>query len=295
MAKKPSKQSAKKPVEKVDKKKDKKIDKKRRQKKEIPAYKHRSFRRSYREDYRRDLKVPKAGRHVLETFKTIFRNYKYFGLLLLIMSVVGVLMMWATMETTMVFGALIFLVIWLMSIFLVRHEMAGRKINLRDGFFNAMTPLISVLVVFLVALVQCVPIFLLIIAYSAAVKTDFLATPVYALMFWAFAGLMILISGYLLSSSLIALVAVSAPGLYPIKALSAASDLMVGRRVRFVLRLLVLVLVVMAMWAIIVLPLSLWNLPEMVLTIAVTILGCFISMYVAVYLYIYYRSLIDNE
>ena len=295
MAKKPSKKTVKKSVKKVDKKTDKKNDKKRRQKKEIPAYKHRSFKRSYREDYRRDLNVPKASKHVFETFKTIFRNYKYFGLLLVIMSAVGMLVMWATMETTMVFGVLIFLVIWLMSVFLVRHEMAGRKIKLRDGFFNAMTPLISVLVVFLVALVQCVPIFLLIIAYSAAIKTEFLVTPVYALMFWAFAGLMILISGYLLSSSLIALVAVSAPGLYPIKALSAASDLMVGRRVRFVLRLLVLILVVMAIWAVLVLPLSLWNLPEMVLTAAVTIVGCFTSMFVAVYLYIYYRSLIDND
>ena len=84
-------------------------------------------------------------------------------------------------EVTMVFSILIFLMIWLVTIFILRHKLAKNKIKLRDALYNAMTPLLSTLVVFLVALVQCIPIFLLIIAYSAAVQTGFLNTPFYAL------------------------------------------------------------------------------------------------------------------
>ena len=143
-------------------------------------------------------------------------------------------------EVSIVFGVLIFLTLWLTTIFLVRHLMAGHKVKLRDGLYNAMTPLISTLLVFVVAVIQCIPIFLLVIAFSAAMATDFLATPFYAFLFFVFAAVMILISAYLLSSSLIALIAVSAPGMYPMQALRTSSELMMGRRVKFVIRLVAL-------------------------------------------------------
>ena len=236
---------------------------------------HKSFKRSYREDYRRELEVPGIMYHIFASFRIIFKNWKLFLPLLIIVVVlnaalVGImsesgyvqfqevmdessetvtggelgnvakagLLLISTIttgglsgessEAAVVFSVIIFLIIWLTTIFLLRHLLAGHKVKLRDGLYNAMTPLISTFVVFAVAVIQCVPIFLLIIVYSAAVQTDFLATPFYALLFFIFAVLMILLSGYLLSSSLIALVAVSAPGLYPMKALHTASDLMMG-------------------------------------------------------------------
>ena len=76
-------------------------------------------------------------------------------------------------EAATVFGVLIFLMLWLVTIFLLRHLMAGHKVKLRDGLYNAMTPLISTLMVLIVAVIQCIPIFLLIVAYSAAVQTEF--------------------------------------------------------------------------------------------------------------------------
>ena len=201
-------------------------------------------------------------------------------------------------EAAVVFGVIIFLIMWLTTIFLLRHRLAGHKVKLRDGLYNAMTPLVSTFVVFAVAVVQCIPIFLLVIAYAAAVQTEFLATPFYALVFFIFAAVMILLSGYLLSSSLIALVAVSAPGLYPVKALYTASDLMMGRRVKFILRLVALVIAVVMMWVVVMLPLILfdmfmkqfeWTAGVPFVPVCLTAMTCFTMIYITTYLYLYYR------
>lgn len=207
-------------------------------------------------------------------------------------------------EAAVVFGALVFLILWLVTIFLLRHLMAGHKVKLRDGLYNAMTPLISTFVVLIVALIQCIPIFLLIVAYSAAVQTEFLATPFYALVFFIFASLMIILSAYLLSSSLMALVAVSAPGLYPFKALRTASDLMMGRRVKFILRLVALILALAIMWVVVMLPLILfdmwmkqfeWTTGIPFVPICLNAMTCFTAIYVTAYLYKYYRWMLDYE
>ena len=206
-------------------------------------------------------------------------------------------------EAPVVFGVLIFLIIWLTTIFLLRHLLAGHKVSLRDGLYNAMTPLVSSFVVFAVAVFQCIPIFLLIIVYSSAVQTEFLATPFYALVFFIFAALMILLSGYLLSSSLMAFVAVSAPGMYPLRALNVSSDLMAGRRTRFILRLVALVLVLAIVWVLVMLPLILfdmwmkqfeWTEGIPFVPICLVTMTCFSAIYITTYLYMYYRWMLKG-
>lgn len=206
-------------------------------------------------------------------------------------------------EAAMAFGVLILLVTWLTTIYLLRHRLAGHVVKMRDGLYNAMTPLISSLVVLFIAIIQCVPIFILTIVYSAAVQTEFLATPFYALLFFIFALLMITISGYLLSSSLMALVATTAPGMYPMKALQTASDLMMGRRVRFVIRLIALFFVVVLMWTIVMLPVILfdlwlksfeWAAGFPLVPICFTVMTWATAIYVTTYLYLYYRWLLEE-
>ena len=207
-------------------------------------------------------------------------------------------------ESASVLQAIIFLTVWLVTIFLLRHILAGHKIKLRDGLYNAMTPFISTLVVFLVAILQCVPIFIFLIALSAAVKTGFLATPFYALLFVGFAAVMIALSAYLLSSSLVALVAVSVPGLYPKQALSTASELMMGRRIKFIIRLVALIFAMVIMWAVVMLPLILfdlsmrqfaWTANVPFIPICMAVMSAFTMMYVTAYIYLYYRWMLDYE
>ena len=263
-----------------------------------PSKKRESFRRVYRDELKRDFKAPSMSEHIVRSFQMMFKNWKLF----LPLGVIGVLILVLTVgvtgffkETAGVFEVMVFLVLWLTTIFLVRQIMAKNKVSLRDGLYNAMTPLISTFVIFAVVVVECIPIFLFIIAYSAAIETGFLAAPFYALLFWGFAGLMFIISGYLLSSSLIALLAVTVPGVYPFRALVMATDLMRGRKMKFVLRLLVLVLVLAVIFAAIILPLSALKVLPEVISVIIEFLACFGVIYAATYLYIYYRSLLNNE
>ena len=208
-------------------------------------------------------------------------------------------------EAQTIFAVISFLIIWLVTIYLLRFLVAGKKVKLRDGFYNACTPLISTFVVFAVAVVQAIPIFIVIFTYSAAVQTDFLSTPFYALVYFIFAAALILLSLYLLSGTLMALVAVTAPGLYPMTALKTASDLMAGRRIRFVVRLVFLLLVLEVVWVVVMLPLmtiDLWlkglidwlnGVPFV--PVLLLIMTSFTFIYVAAYLYLYYRRVLAYE
>ena len=207
-------------------------------------------------------------------------------------------------ETNTVFFVLIFLILWLCTIFILRHRLAGHRIKLRDALYNAMTPMISSFVIFVITVIQCIPIFFLIIVYSSAVQTDFLSTPFYALLFFIFAALMVILSGYLLSSSLIAFVAVSAPGLYPMKAMHAASDLMMGRRFKFVLRIIALLIIMALTWVAVMLPLIVfdllmknfeWAAGIPFVPVCLLVMTCFTGIYITAYLYLYYRWMLNYD
>lgn len=208
-------------------------------------------------------------------------------------------------ESQTVFMLLLFLIMWLVTIFLLRHFLAGEHPRLRDGLYNALSPLLSTLVVFVVIFIQAIPLMLVIITYSAAVMTNFLATPFYALLYFIFAALMLLLSGYLLSSSLMALVAVTAPGVYPLTALFAASDLMASRRLKMILRLIYLVFVIAIIYIITMMPIILldlwfksmwsWISGWPIVPFFLLVVTCFVFMYATTYLYLYYRWLLDYK
>ena len=143
------------------------------------------------------------------------------------------------------------------------------------------------------------------ITLSAARVNGFLSTPFYALVYFIFAALMLTISGYLLSSSLIALVAVTVPGVYPRAALVTASDLMASRRLELIIRVLYLLFVVIVVYLVTMLPIilidlwlkSIWgwisNVP--IVPFCLLIVTCFVFIYSTTYLYRYYRWLLDYK
>ena len=271
----------------------KKDSKKKKKEKSI-----KSFRRAYREDYVVKNNLPGAGEQVAKSFGIIIKNWKLFLPLLIMGAVFDVVFAGTQLfvkETGGVFTVITILILWLISLYFARHIINKQKVSFWDGLFNALGPLISTLIVFAVVVIECIPIFLLIIVYSAAMSTEFLTGPFYILLFLGFAALMILISGYFLPVSLITFVAVSAPGLYPVRAFNAATELMKGRKMNLVYRLVALVLVLMLVWAIVLFPLAALKLPQMVLIVFVTILMCFSIIYIAVYLYIYYIWVLNEE
>ncbi|MBR3368219.1 hypothetical protein IKG45_00285 [Candidatus Saccharibacteria bacterium] len=304
-----------------------------------------SFRRTYKEEYIDEFQPPRLTTHAMRTFKILFKNWKVFGGLLLLVVIFGTLFVGLMSQKTIssiqsvadseelsgflkatvvlaktattgginqslsdsqsLIFSLLFVLIWLATTYSLRNLLAGKKITLRQSLYNSFAPFVSTFLVFLTVLVELVPIFLLIIFYSAAIQTDFLSTPFYALIFLVFAILLIALSLFLVSSSIIALAAVSAPGLYPMEALRSAYDLMFRRRLQFIFRILFLAFVVIVTFAIIMLPIILidsaiksvadWATEIPVIPFFLLTMTCFNFMYISAYIYLYYREMLDYE
>lgn len=256
----------------------------------------RDFRLQRTKDTAKPTILPGVGEQVGISFDVIISGWKNFALLFLC-GAIGMILLVGTnfifSETNWVFATIVFLAVWLVAIYFARHVVTKKKVSFRDGLFNAMGPLIATFVIFVVAAIECVPVVLTVIAHSAANATGFLAEPFYAGLLFGFDVLMVLITGYLLPSTLVALVAVTAPGIYPIQALKSVSELMMGRKVDLICRLVVLCLVLGLAWVLILFPLVALKLPQIVLVVAVMILECFSIIYMATYMYIYYRFLLD--
>ena len=208
-------------------------------------------------------------------------------------------------EVQQVYAILIFIVAWLTTIYLTRHRLAGHKVRLRDGFYNAMTPLISSLLIVLMIMMELIPIIIVVVVYSAAVTTNFLSTPFYAFLFFIFAALMITLSAFLIAESFMALFAVSVPGIYPMEALRISTDLMAGRKIKFLIRLIYLVLALIVIWTIIMLPTILadlwvkehveWMTGIPVVPFVLMVMTVFSIIYMTIYCYLFYRRILDYD
>lgn len=207
-------------------------------------------------------------------------------------------------EVQQVIAIFLFAVTWLVTIYLLRQLLAGNHPRLRDGLFNALAPLLSSLCVIALIFVHAIPIMLFTILYSSAEATNFLSEPLYAFLFWALGGLLILLSCYLLPGSILALVAVTVPGIYPMTAINATTDLIQGRRTRFIIRLAFAALFLAVMWVIVMLPLTWLDLfvrdklasPDIpVMPFIIQLMTTFSVCYITAYIYLFYRRMLDNE
>ena len=209
-------------------------------------------------------------------------------------------------DAQIVIAVLLFTIIWLVAIYLARHLLAGhQEIKMRDGFYSALSPLVSTLVVGLIIFLEAVPIMLTIIVFQVALTTEFLSTPFYALLFFMFAALMITLSLYLLSSSFFAIIVVSAPGLYPLTAVRMAKNLIMGRRLRFLIRVFYLVIIVALLYLLLLMPAIIldgalksqfaWLAESKIPFVAILQLTItvFIFIYLSIYFYLFYRALLD--
>ena len=209
-------------------------------------------------------------------------------------------------DAQVVIAVLLFTIIWLVTIYLARHLLAGhQEIKMRDGFYSALSPLVSTLVVGLNIFLEAVPIMLTIIVFQVALTTEFLSTPFYALLFFMFAALMITLSLYLLSSSFFAIIVVSAPGLYPLTAVRMAKNLIMGRRLRFLIRVFYLVIIVALLYLLLLMPAIIldgalksqftWFAESKIPFVAIIQLTItvFIFIYLSIYFYLFYRALLD--
>ncbi len=208
-------------------------------------------------------------------------------------------------DVQQVYAGLIMLLAWLTTIWLLRNILAGNKVKLRDGLYSAGSPILSTFLIALLAVVQLLPLALAFIAYSAASITGLLDNGVEAMLFWFADLLLAMLSVYWLSSTFFALIIVTLPGMYPFNAIKTAGDLVVGRRLRLLLRFIWMSLGVFIVWALVLIPTiifdswlkSIWAAASWVPIVPVVLLivTSFTIVWVSSYTYLLYRKVIADD
>jgi hypothetical protein len=207
-------------------------------------------------------------------------------------------------EAQQIYALLIFLLTWLTVVWLLRNILAGNKVKLRDGLYNSGSPIIATILVSLFMLIQMIPMGLAIIFYVAAASTGLLDGGVEAMLFWISAGLLSSLSLYWLIGSFFALIIITLPGMYPAKALKSATELVRGRRLRILMRVMWMVTVVIIMWALILVPSILFDswLKSLIsgidwlplIPVVMLLLSSATVVWVSAYVYLLYRKVVEN-
>lgn len=210
-------------------------------------------------------------------------------------------------DVQQVYIGLIAFLTWLSTVWLLREILADRKPNLRDGLYSSAAPLISTVLVFVYMLIQLLPVGFLAISYSALYSIGYISEGFGMFIFSIIAILVVSLTLYWMTSTFIALVVVTLPGMYPGQALKIAGDLVVGRRLRIVYRLLWMIFIAALAWAIIMIPIVLfdswlsgrvdWAWLDWLPTVpfVASLLGSATAVWMASYIYLLYRKVVDDD
>lgn len=208
-------------------------------------------------------------------------------------------------EAQSVLGGLTVFFAWLATVWALRNIMAGRSIRARDAIYSSGAPVLSTVIVAFFIAVQLLPGAVALLVYNTAIATGFIEGGVEAMAFWIGIVLLVALSLYWITSTVIALVVVTLPGMYPFQAIRTAGDLVIGRRLRILFRILWAVILTVILWLLILIPIILLDgwvkkawpvidwlpiVPSSLLFIsAVTIIS------LAAYVYMLYRKVVDDD
>lgn len=208
-------------------------------------------------------------------------------------------------EAQQIYAGLIALLIWLTTVWLLRATRAGQRPRFRDGLYNAGAPIVPTVAVSFALIIQLVPAALAVIAFGAAMSTGFLNEGVEAMIFTVVATLLIVLSTYWVTSTLIALIVVTLPGMYPMYALKTAGDLVIGRRLRILFRWLWLALLVLIVWSVVMIPIIILDtwikslIPTIqwlpIVPVTLLLMSSLTITFVAAYVYLFYRKVVEDD
>lgn len=202
-----------------------------------------------------------------------------------------------------IYLGLTLLLTWLASIWLLREVLAGRKPRFRDGLYSSGAPIVSTTLIVLVMLIQLIPVGVVSLVYAALAGVGIVSAGFGAMIFAVIAILALTLVLYWMVPSFIALVIVTLPGMYPFAALRAAGDLVVGRRLAILYRILWLLMLIIIGWLVVMVPLvildgwlkNLWQWYEGVpiVPVLVTTASTATLVWSSAYIYMLYRKLVD--
>ena len=211
----------------------------------------------------------------------------------------------ATNVSQQVLGALVGLYIWLTAIWLLRAVFGKKKVLVRDGLYRAGAPVIALAVLFAVILMQLLPAAIAVVAYGAADASGVLKQTVILMLAGGATILIVALSLYWMTSTIFAMAIATLPGMYPFEALRLASDIVLGRRIRILLRLVWLIGLLALVWVVVLVPVIVLDglikgaLPIVQWLPLVPLTALFLAtsslIFAASYTYLFYRKVVDDD
>lgn len=177
-------------------------------------------------------------------------------------------------------------------IWALRQVIAGASLRIRDAFYRGMYPFVPFILVLLVIGLQLLPLLIGAGIYSVVVHNGIAVMFVEKLVWGLLFAVLALVSLYLVSSSIFALYIVTLVDMSPVKALRSARKLVKHRRLQIIRKLLFLPLLLLAVAALIMLPVILWLTP--IASWVFFALKMFALLVTHSYLYILYRELLNE-
>ncbi len=154
------------------------------------------------------------------------------------------------------YQTILLIVVSLVLIWALRQSLAAKPVRLtvRDAFYKGLYPVVPLLLVLLVIALQLVPLLIANFLYSIVFGNGLAVTAIEKGLWALLLGLLVLLSLYMVTSSIFALYIVTLPNVRPMQALRKARELVRHRRWVIMRKLLFLPVALLACAAVIIVP-----------------------------------------
>lgn len=153
-----------------------------------------------------------------------------------------------------VYQSVVLVIMSLAVIWTLRQTYEGREARYGDAFYKSQYPLVPFLLVLLVISLQLIPLAVGSFLYSLVIGGGLATTIVEQAIWGVLIFLLVLLSLYMLASSLLALYAVTLPNMRPLQALRSSRELVRHRRWAIIRKLLFLPLALLLLAAAVTIP-----------------------------------------
>ncbi len=154
------------------------------------------------------------------------------------------------------YQSMLLIVVSLVLIWALRQSLAEKKlqVTVRDAFYKGLYPIVPFLLVLMVIGLQLLPLVIANFLYSAVFGSGLAVTSLEQGLWGVLIGLLVLLTLYMITSSIFGLYIVTLPNVRPLQALRSARDLVRFRRWMIMRKVLFLPLALLFLAAVIVLP-----------------------------------------
>lgn len=195
--------------------------------------------------------------------------------------------------------------LWLMMVWLLRQWLLGNRPSIREAAYSCGGPIAASLLLALLLVLQLLPLGIAAMVYQGLVAAEVISGGLSAMLSGFIVGLVATLSLYWATSTLVALVVATLPGMYPLRALRAANELVAGRRIRIMLRIVWAIACMALVWLAVVVPLMFldawarsqwgWLQSVPVIPYIMMVIIAVGSVWLSSYVYLLYRRIVDHD